>query len=428
MAEVRETITHLYSLGRFEDVRVEAAATPDGGVALRYVVDPIHTVTRVEFRGQLGLSEGTLRSRMVDRFGQTPPASRATDVAAALVQLYQERRVPGGGGETGSRHHRARSGSRHAGVRRGLGSTHDRLDLHHRRPSPRTGRADPAAAADRPRPAVPAGGTAFAPWRPGHLDAPSPLLRSEREHREAGLRRGPHARGPDGQRAARSPGDGRVHGRSAAQGQARRAGADRTRGLGGPGSARGLGAPHHRLPQPAGLLEGGGRDADAPRGRREADADLRDPPRPPVPRRTRRRQVTGNQSSRSTSCGRCSRCRRGIRSSTRACRDRVRRQAASTARSGFATAEIDSAVNEVGDGWCSPSSPIKEGPRVVVGTVGVAGNQAIASERIMPLIRPDARATRTTARRSRAIATPSSRSTSTKATAARTCRWRRPRR
>ena len=90
MTDVRETIMHLYSLGRFEDVRVEAAPAPDGGVSLRYIVDPIHSVTRVEFHGQLGLSEGTLRSRMVDRFGQTPPANRAADVAAALQQLYQE--------------------------------------------------------------------------------------------------------------------------------------------------------------------------------------------------------------------------------------------------------------------------------------------------------------------------------------------------
>ena len=87
MTDVRETIMHLYSLGRFEDVRVEAAPAPDGGVSLRYIVDPIHSVTRVEFHGQLGLSEGTLRSRMVDRFGQTPPANRAADVAAALQQL-----------------------------------------------------------------------------------------------------------------------------------------------------------------------------------------------------------------------------------------------------------------------------------------------------------------------------------------------------
>jgi outer membrane protein insertion porin family len=90
MEDVRETITHLYSLGRFSDVQVEADNVPDG-VALRFELKPIHTVTRVEFRGQLGLGEGELRSRMVERFGVTPPATRAADVAALLVQFYQER-------------------------------------------------------------------------------------------------------------------------------------------------------------------------------------------------------------------------------------------------------------------------------------------------------------------------------------------------
>lgn len=90
MADVRETITHLYNLGRFEDVRVEADAAP-GGVALRYVLSPIHTVTKILFKGQLGLSEGMLRGRMVERFGETPPLARAADVAAALVELYHDR-------------------------------------------------------------------------------------------------------------------------------------------------------------------------------------------------------------------------------------------------------------------------------------------------------------------------------------------------
>jgi len=94
MADVRESITHLYSLGRFEDVRVEAEAAPDGGVSLRYVLSPIHTVTKVVFKGQLGLSEGTLRGRMIERFGETPPLARAADVAAALQELYQERGYP----------------------------------------------------------------------------------------------------------------------------------------------------------------------------------------------------------------------------------------------------------------------------------------------------------------------------------------------
>jgi outer membrane protein insertion porin family len=91
MIDVRETITHLYSFGRFEDVQVEAQLAANGGVTLRYELQPIHTVTRVEFKGDLGLSEGALRSRMADRFGAMPPLSRSNDVAAALVDLYHER-------------------------------------------------------------------------------------------------------------------------------------------------------------------------------------------------------------------------------------------------------------------------------------------------------------------------------------------------
>ena len=90
MLEVRETITHLYSLGRFDDVRVEAEDAAGGRVALRYELQPIHTVTKVVFRGSLGLPEGALRERMAERFGQTPAVSRADDVAAYLQQLYQE--------------------------------------------------------------------------------------------------------------------------------------------------------------------------------------------------------------------------------------------------------------------------------------------------------------------------------------------------
>lgn len=91
MLDVRETITHLYSLGRFDDVRVEAEDSAGGRVALRYVLQPIHTVTKVVFRGALGVPEDALRERMSDRFGQTPAGSRADDVAAYLEQLYQER-------------------------------------------------------------------------------------------------------------------------------------------------------------------------------------------------------------------------------------------------------------------------------------------------------------------------------------------------
>jgi outer membrane protein insertion porin family len=91
MSDVRQTIAHLYGLGRFEDVQVEAEHAPNGGVALRYELLPIHTVTKVEFRGEAGLPDGLLRSRMAERFGATPPVSRAADVAAVLQQLYYDR-------------------------------------------------------------------------------------------------------------------------------------------------------------------------------------------------------------------------------------------------------------------------------------------------------------------------------------------------
>ena len=91
MNDVRETMTHLYTLGRFDDVQVEAENAADGGVAVTILLEPVHVVTRVEFRGQLGLPEGALRDRMADGFGQTPPVTKAADVAAALTELYVDR-------------------------------------------------------------------------------------------------------------------------------------------------------------------------------------------------------------------------------------------------------------------------------------------------------------------------------------------------
>ena len=91
MADVRDTILHLYSFGRFEDVQVSAQAAPGGQVALGYALSPIHVVTRVVFNGETGLPEGTLRTRMANRFGPSPPLSRASDIAAALEDLYRER-------------------------------------------------------------------------------------------------------------------------------------------------------------------------------------------------------------------------------------------------------------------------------------------------------------------------------------------------
>src|SRR6185503_11926052 len=67
MRDVRETVTHLMSLNRFEDV--QARSEPAGaGVRVRWVLFPLHPVDRIEVRGDLGMP-GDLRRIIADRFG-----------------------------------------------------------------------------------------------------------------------------------------------------------------------------------------------------------------------------------------------------------------------------------------------------------------------------------------------------------------------
>jgi outer membrane protein assembly complex protein YaeT len=91
MFKVRESIVHLFSLGRFEDVRVDA--TLDGGrVALRYDLVPIHPVTQIRFSGtgKSGIDEGILRRALTDRFGATPPVGRTAEMARVLADSLAE--------------------------------------------------------------------------------------------------------------------------------------------------------------------------------------------------------------------------------------------------------------------------------------------------------------------------------------------------
>jgi outer membrane protein insertion porin family len=90
MAAVRESITHLHSLGRFQDVQVDASDGESGGVRLRYNLIPLHTVERINFAGRADLSESLLRRAVTDRFGDSPPAGRAEDAARILEQVYHD--------------------------------------------------------------------------------------------------------------------------------------------------------------------------------------------------------------------------------------------------------------------------------------------------------------------------------------------------
>jgi outer membrane protein insertion porin family len=93
MRDVRETLSHLTSLNRFEDVQV--FQEPAGaGIRLRYVLFPLHPVDRMEFRGTLGLSEGDLRRVFAERFGEAPSAGRAEEIAGAVRAFYRDRGYP----------------------------------------------------------------------------------------------------------------------------------------------------------------------------------------------------------------------------------------------------------------------------------------------------------------------------------------------
>jgi outer membrane protein insertion porin family len=86
MVAVRDTVSHLFSLGRYEDVRVHASTLPNG-VALVFDLVPLHPVTRITFTGLEhlhGVDEGRLRQLIAERFGTTPRAARAKDIAQLI--------------------------------------------------------------------------------------------------------------------------------------------------------------------------------------------------------------------------------------------------------------------------------------------------------------------------------------------------------
>jgi outer membrane protein insertion porin family len=89
MATVRESMSHLYSLGRFQDIQVETFEVP-GGINVRFNLIPIHVVERVEFRGNVGLGKDDLRRAVTDRFGSTPSPGRGAEVAQMLEGFYED--------------------------------------------------------------------------------------------------------------------------------------------------------------------------------------------------------------------------------------------------------------------------------------------------------------------------------------------------
>ena len=89
MRQVRESVTHLFSLGAFADVRVSATVDP-GGVHLRYDLIPLQAAVDVEVRGSLGRSRQALLELIARRFGRTVRPDQRGDAVTFLEALYRE--------------------------------------------------------------------------------------------------------------------------------------------------------------------------------------------------------------------------------------------------------------------------------------------------------------------------------------------------
>ncbi len=93
MIDVRESMAHLFGLGLYQDVQVDASLRSDG-VVLVYNVVPAPRVRRILFEGSTEISESELRRLIIERHGSSPSPARASQAAATLQTLYRDRGYP----------------------------------------------------------------------------------------------------------------------------------------------------------------------------------------------------------------------------------------------------------------------------------------------------------------------------------------------
>ena len=90
MADVRQTIDHLVTLGRYADIRVYGEADGEG-VRLRYGLVPLDRIVRVRFQRPLAIDEDELRAAVTEAVGELPPAGRQDDLTRAVEARYRTR-------------------------------------------------------------------------------------------------------------------------------------------------------------------------------------------------------------------------------------------------------------------------------------------------------------------------------------------------
>ena len=90
MRQVRESLTHLFSLGLFEDVQVIAGLT-ESKLSLRYDLRPLAVIDRIEFKGDTGISTGELRDAIRQAHGTSFEASVVESVTRTIQDVYHSR-------------------------------------------------------------------------------------------------------------------------------------------------------------------------------------------------------------------------------------------------------------------------------------------------------------------------------------------------
>jgi outer membrane protein insertion porin family len=93
MTDVRESMAHLFGLGLYQDVQVDAALRGNG-VVLTYNLLPAQRVRRIVFEGPVGLPESDLRRTIVERHGRSPSLARSGLIVSTLQTVYRDRGYP----------------------------------------------------------------------------------------------------------------------------------------------------------------------------------------------------------------------------------------------------------------------------------------------------------------------------------------------
>src|SRR5262249_5103211 len=93
MRNVRETMTHLVSLNRFENIAPWSEPVGNG-VRITWVLDPLHPVDRMEFTGMTGLSTGDLRQAVTQRYAGFPTEGHVDEARETLLMQYRRRGYP----------------------------------------------------------------------------------------------------------------------------------------------------------------------------------------------------------------------------------------------------------------------------------------------------------------------------------------------